>query len=111
MERDGQPKRIDPKNVHVVFQFELEHLRTVRIGLRVVDRHVSCQIGSSDPEATAFLAQHAGELREGLRGLGYAVDNVGTAVLTPEDLAPPPAQAEPTVAPVQPRVLRVDARA
>src|SRR5262249_55776177 len=48
-EDGGGAKRVDPKNVHVIFQFELQNLATVRVSLRVLDRHVSCQIGSSGP--------------------------------------------------------------
>jgi hypothetical protein len=109
-ETDGKTARIDPKNVHVVFQLELQHLRTVRIGIRVVDRHMSCQLGSSDPAVTDLLARHADELRSGLTGLGYAVDPVKTAVLTAQDLAPPPGSAEAPLAPPR-AAMRIDARA
>ncbi|HEV8637856.1 MAG TPA: flagellar hook-length control protein FliK [Chloroflexota bacterium] len=108
---DGKAARIDPKNVQVVFQFELQHLRTIRVGIRVVDRRMSCQIGSSDPAVTDLLAERADQLRAGLAGLGYAVDPVKTAVLTPEELAPPPSAADaPLAAPHRP-AMRVDARA
>jgi hypothetical protein len=107
-ESDGRTARIDPKNVHVVFQLELQNLHTVRVGIRVVDRHLVCQMGSSDPTATELLAQHAPELREGLSGLGYLVEPIQTAVLTPADLLP--AAAEPTAPRGRP-AMRVDARA
>lgn len=107
---DGGDARIDPKNLHVVFQFEMEHLRTVRIGLRIQENRVSCQIGSSDPRATHLLAAGAPALREGLAELGYLVEPVRTALLTPEELAPPPTAAQPARAP-RPAVMRLDARA
>ncbi|HEY3083483.1 MAG TPA: flagellar hook-length control protein FliK [Chloroflexota bacterium] len=110
-ESDGKTSRIDPKNVHVVFQLELQHLRTVRVGIRVVDRHMSCQLGSSDPAVTDLLARHADELRAGLTGLGYAVDPVKTAVLRAEDLAPPPGAADGPLAPPPRPTMRLDARA
>jgi hypothetical protein len=109
-ESDGEAARIDPKNVHVVFQLDLQHLRTVRVGIRVVDRRMSCQLGSSDPAVTDLLQQRADELRAGLAGLGYAVDPIKTAVLTAQDLAPPPGPAETPLAPPRP-TMRVDARA
>jgi hypothetical protein len=109
-ESDGKTARIDPKNVHVVFQFELQHLRTIRVGIRVVDRRMSCQIGSSDPAVTELLAQRADELRSGLTGLGYAVDPVKTAVLTAADLAPPPSAETPVARPPR-TTMRLDARA
>src|SRR5439155_20023990 len=86
--QDGGGRQIDPENVHVVFQFQLQGLQTVRVSVRVAQRHLSCQIGSTDPAATELLRAHAGELRSGLGGLGYLVDDVRCAVLTPEDLAP-----------------------
>jgi hypothetical protein len=103
----GATKRIDPKNLHVVFQFEMQHLGTVRVSLRVLDRHVSCQMGSTDPAATAMLDQHADELREGLTGLGYAIDDLKCATLTPADLR----AADDAPAPPPRPALRVDARA
>jgi hypothetical protein len=106
---DGRSSRIDPNNVHVVFQLELQNLRTVRVGIRVVDRHISCQMGSSDPAATELLAEHAPELREGLAGLGYVVEPIKTAVLTAADLVPP--VGEVPVASASRPAMRVDARA
>jgi hypothetical protein len=106
-ESDGAAARIDPRNVHVVFQLELQNLRTVRIGIRVVDKTLSCQMGSSDPVATELLAQHAPELREGLSGLGYIVEPIKTAVLTATDLARPGSEVTPVARPA----MRVDARA
>jgi hypothetical protein len=106
----GGMKRIDPNNVHVVFQFEMQHLGTVRVDLRLLERRVSCQMGSTDPTATALLDQHAGELREGLGELGYVVDALRCAQLTPEDLRAPDVPASPAAASSGP-ALRVDARA
>jgi hypothetical protein len=110
-ESDGRTARIDPKNVHLVFQLELQHLQTVRVGIRVVDRHMSCQLGSSDPAVTDLLARHADELRSGLTGLGYAVEPVKTALLRVEDLAPPPGAADEPIAPPPRATMRIDARA
>ena len=107
-EEQGGTKRIDPKNVHVVFQFELRHLGTVRVSLRVHDQRISCRMGSSDPDATTLLGAHAGELRDGLGSLGYFVDDLTCSVLAPEELRAP----DPAV-PAAPRgpTMRLDARA
>lgn len=104
----GAAKRIDPRNLQIVFQFEMQHLGTVRIGLRVLDRHVSCQMGSDDPGATELLRQHSDQLRDGLGGLGYTVDDLRCATLTADEL-----RAKDEAAPAGPTrpPLRVDARA
>jgi hypothetical protein len=79
--------------------------------VRVLQRHLSCQVGSSDPAATELLRQHAPELRAGLGGLGYLVDDVRCALLTPDELAPPAASPGEAAPPAPRRVLRLDARA
>ena len=107
-EEQGGTKRIDPKNVHVVFQFELRHLGTVRVSLRVHDQRISCRMGSSDPDATTLLGAHAGELRDGLGSLGYFVDDLRCSVLTPEEIEIPDGAF--AVAPRAP-TMRLDARA
>jgi hypothetical protein len=108
-DRDASSRRIDPNNVSVVFQFQLQGLQTVRIGVRVQDRHLTCSVGSTDAGATELLRQHAPELRQGLSGLGYLVDEVRCSVLTAADLALPDEPAPTAAAPRQ--VLRLDARA
>lgn len=106
---EGGAKRVDPKNVHVVFQFEMQNLGTVRVSLRVQERRVACQMGSTDEGATALLDRHAAELRQGLGELGYVVDDLRCAQLTPEDLRAPDAAVG--AAPAARPSVRVDARA
>ncbi|TAK24690.1 MAG: flagellar hook-length control protein FliK [Chloroflexota bacterium] len=82
-EGDGRDApRVDPANTHLVFQFDLENLRTVRVSLRVVGRKLTCQIGASDLAVTALLAERSAELRAGLVGLGFAVDPIRCEPLT-----------------------------
>ena len=106
---EGKARRIDPANTSMVFQFDLEHLGTVRVLLRVHDHRVTCTMGSTDPLATALLNTNASDLRDRLSDIGYFIDDLKCSVLLPDDLrAEPDASAPP---PELHRAMHVDARA
>ncbi|MDE3074946.1 MAG: flagellar hook-length control protein FliK [Chloroflexota bacterium] len=79
--REGtRGRRIDPEDVHLVFQLDMAHLRRVTISLHVHHRQMSCAMEAETAEVERLLSGASPELRTSLEGLGYAVQPIRCAL-------------------------------
>ncbi len=107
---DDKPQRVDPKDVRLLFRLNMSDLGPVEIDLVVWQNRVRAHFRSDSEPVRALSRQHAGDLRQGLGRLGFAVEQFHASVLTeradgqvsPGDEALEMAQGDPA--------MRVDAR-
>jgi hypothetical protein len=77
----GSPK-IDPNDVRLVVDLRLSQLKRVSVVVHVYQRQLFCHIEAESLHAQRLLEASAPELRDSLRGLGYAVEPIHCSMAT-----------------------------
>lgn len=74
----------DDGSFKVVLSFDLERLGHIEFVINVMDKHIDCRIKANQYETYKLAKEHAGDLENRLKALGYEIVGINCAISNPE---------------------------